>query len=318
MIHILLLTSTCYECDNVTNMVHKVASVFKLNGCIITSNSSCRHIDNVQTGYDNLVYIGNTVDIIVTLFTTYPQGQTCLNVDEEPYLNLIVSINRPSNTYHIDYWERSWTNKTLGEPHLLREEPFNHTFLHDFCNGYFKRELYSDMEECFPFPEPTMSCNDRVLSTTVKKYDILCSFPQKDTGLRRACISVSEMLLNDGYNVLIRDDLSPEEYKKAVRSSFITLDAHGAGQINHRFLEIIALRSVCCRQRYTVEFYNDYDSSMIIEYDNPVDLYAKLKGFLQLKYLLVDMEERAYNHYRTYHMLKSVGTYLLSHMYIEN
>jgi hypothetical protein len=253
--------------------------------------------------------IVNNDDIVVAMYTALPVSDTCNNLNQEPFLS-VLETKKFSKLIFIDYFERSWNNQTMGRPWLLREEPFLHEWFLKNSDLYFKREKYPDMISCIPYPEPTF--HDTSEYPHPKKYDIFCSFPQKHTGLRREAIDVCEKLLLDGYNVLIKDNCSKQEYIDNVKSSYITIDAHGAGQINHRFLEIIALRSVCCRQRYTVEFYKDYDSSMIIEFASSQELYEKLKAFVNSKKLLEVMEERAHNHYNMYHTKKAVGKYLFT------
>lgn len=302
----LLLTSTVYECDTTNNMVHKLCRMMTENEVQVYTNSRCILATTLNTE-EEIVKMGKSVDFIILIFSSFPASP---HIYQEPYLKLLFQINRFDKTFHIDYFERSWNNKTQGQPHLLREEPFVHEELRMNCAKYFKRELYPDLRKCLPFSEPT-DWDTESLPPQQKKYDVFCSFPQKQTGMRRECIEVSERLKAEGYNVIIRDDCTLDEYKKYVRESWITLDAFGAGQVNHRFLQIISQRSVCARQRYTVRFANDYDGSMIIEYDTNKELYHKLIGFLENKEQLVKMEANAYNHFLQYHTHRMAGWWFL-------
>ena len=153
-----------------------------------------------------------------------------------------------------------------------------------------------------------------LISTQPKQYDIFCSFPQSHTGLRQCCLQVSNILAREGHAVLIKNDCTPEEYKMCTQQSHITLDAHGAGQCNHRFLEIISLRSVVCRQKYSIKFHNDYADDMILEYADDYSLYSTLKHALSDKSKLVEMEKRAYRHYLENHTAYKVSEYLATEM----
>ena len=186
-----------------------------------------------------------------------------------------------------------------------------HQWFLENAKTYFKRELYPDLKALglHPYPEPTF--RETLHVQPEKTIDVFCSFPQKHTGLRSEAIRVCERLQAEGkYNIVINDRCTPEEYIHNVKSAYVTLDAHGAGQINHRFLEIIALRSVVCRQKYTVEFYQDYDASMVIEYESGDELYYKLDILLNMKPLLLAMEKWAHSHYLNYHTIEKVGNYI--------
>jgi hypothetical protein len=316
MNNIFILTSSFYICDEEHNMFHKLAFMLNQQDCIIFSNSSCKYIDWVVTNDEHIIKFLNIIEYVFILFTTYPQSPTDSKEDfincEYP-LNLLLQIdnqeNLKSKLVFIDYFERSWNNKVLYNGFNLREEPFTHRFLSEYSKHVFKRECYPDLS-FLPFPEPIFDekINKAVLEKT---YDVFCSFPQQFTGLRKECIKVCEQLLSENYNILIKHDCNPDDYDYYVSHSKITVDAYGAGQVNHRFLNIIANRSVCCRQKYTINFYKDYDDSMIIEYETAEELFEKLKKYLCDSDLLEKMEMKAYRHYLTYHTSKKVGKYIL-------
>lgn len=306
---ILLLTSTNYICLSKNNIVHKLCEMFQLKQIYIISNSTCKFINHTEKGLSSLQLYCQIVDIIIILYTDIPFSSTCDNVDDELILNIIPNIQKKPIIY-FDYFEKSWNNKSNHNQLLLREEPFIHNYMFKISTLYFKRELYDDLKlkGLLSFPEPTF--RDTFNEQPNKIYDIFCSFPQKYTGLRLVCIEVCNRLKNEGYNIIIKDDCNDADYIRLVKHSYITLDAWGAGQINHRFLEIIALRSVCCRQRYTVSFYKDYDNNMIIEYNSLNELYYNLKYFLQRKDLLLQMEHNANKHYLKYHTKEKISDYI--------
>jgi len=312
---ILLLASiSSFECClTPNNALHKLALMFHTYGIRVISNIQCKYVSYTIINQDELVNVIQTVEATVAVFASWPSATSPYTLDTEPIFRLLPQYCPPSRLYHIDYFERSWCNRALSDGSALREEPFIHTaFFEATPGGYFKRECYPDLRACGirPYPEPTLT--PWICKAPKKNYDLFCSFPQKDTGLRRACIRVSERLRRERkFNVIIKDDCTPDQYRAYVSGSYITLDAWGAGQINHRFLEIIALRSICCRQRYTVEFHADYDGRMIIEYSDEQELYDKLQRYLQMKSVLERMEEAAYSHYLKNHTVAAVGKYLV-------
>jgi hypothetical protein len=292
--------------------VHKLCNSLKLNNATISSNSSCKFIDHTIEDNDILSYLSNS-DAVIALYTALPAAKNCEKLIMEPYFKLLLFKNY-SKLVFIDYFERSWDNQTKGNPQLLREEPFIHEWFVNNADVYFKRELYPDLKNLglLPYPEPTFRQPQEKSHNYL--YDVFCSFPQQFTGLRKEAIRVCEKLQSEGFNILIKHDCSPQEYIYNVNHSYITIDAYGAGQINHRFLELIALRTVVCRQKYTIEYYKDYDSSMVLEYDSADELERVLRVFIGKKELLCMMEENAYRHYLQYHTKMKVGEYLLSHI----
>ena len=315
----IVYTSEHYECPCRTlenNALHKLCEMLKLQNMYVISNAKCQFVDTVNTHlFEKDDDILEKVKYIFALYTYLPQSKTCDTLTEEPNFELLPYIPKEGHKLiYIDYFERSWNNQSQGQPWLLREEPFVHKWFLENADVYFKRELYSDIAELgiLPYPEPTFHPGPVLKS--YKLYDVFCSFPQKNTGLRLQAIQVCQQLRSEGYTVVLKDDCTPEQYYRFVSDSYITLDAYGAGQVNHRFLEIIALRSVCCRQRYTVQFYQDYDPTMILEYDSAEELYMTLKENIPNKELLDMMEERAYQHYQKYHTKMAVSRYLFENL----
>jgi hypothetical protein len=278
MKHILLLTST--SCKNNT-FVNNLVVMLNENDCSIISNSMAENVVCV-TEPEILVAIGKRVHIIVTMFTD-------IYNTEDPYINTIHSIDRPTHTYHID------TGNSLT-PHI---------FLHNYCNGYFKLNLRPHIEECLPYIQPIKS----VQRVYRKSYDIFCLSSENSIYMK-----ICQKLQVDGLNVVIRHKCSLYEYENYIKRSYITLAMNDTSDC---YLHIISLRGVCCRKKNMIQFHKDYDSSMMIEYEHDRELYDILKAFSQLKHLLVDMAERSYTHYQLHHTAFNLGKYLLSHMYID-
>ncbi len=304
-----ILTSGVYKCTCLTHPTfindafHKVCEMMRLNGCTVYSNSAC---EMCTTSNESKMM---DADWVIALYVNLPVSESCDSISDEPEFKWL-NTYRPKKLAYIDYFERSWNNQNNGLPQTM------HQWFLDNAHVYFKRELdpKTHFLNVLPYPEPT--CRS-IPPLVEKKYDVFCSFPQKHTGLRYEAIEVCSKLRETRIEefdkrIIIKDDCTPEEYIHYATSSWITIDAHGGGQINHRFLELIALRTVVCRQKYTVSFFEDYDSSMILEWETPEDLERVLMVFIGKPELLRVMEQRAHDHYLKHHTAQHVGKYILN------
>ena len=309
---IFILTSENYTCtENSLDCFHCLVQALLLQKDVfIYSNSKCELLSKKGNiiHVKNLIYIKDILDLIIILYTNFPTSSNCLSIKDEPFLNHLHRVNKPDKTIYIDYFEQSWMNK------YNPSEPLYHIFLQFYCHKYFKREHYKEISFENMLPIPLTYFPKNLLSTQDKIYDVFCSFPSTATGLRKNAISVCKRLIDKGYNIIIKNTCSKEEYIENIRKSYITLDAKGAGHVNNRFFEIISNRSVCFREKYPCNFifYKDYISGEeIIEYDTEKDLYDKIVFYLNDKEKLKKIEENAYNHYNSYHTSEKIGKYIL-------
>ncbi len=311
MTTVFVLTSKRHACSENTNgSYHSLITGLKLNDVRIKTTGSCEMLDSDDETVveEDIVSVGKdeNTNLIILMFVNIPETKTSDDFPQEPYLSKAIEIDRWDKTIFIDYYEITWRNV------FDWKEPSYHQWLLEKCRFYFKRELKDWHQKGHKnmLPYPLSYFPPRNLSFPVKRFDIFCSFPQKITSARRKVIELCKELQGH-YNVIIKDDCTKEEYIDLIRSSWITLDAAGAGDINHRFLEIISNRSLCCREMYSVVFYKDYTQDMIVEYATVKELGRELKRLLGNRMGLLEMEGRAYEHYQKYHTADKVVGYLL-------
>ena len=306
---VFLLTSQQHTCsDNPIGSYHSLISGLKLNNVKIKTTGTCNLLgpEDETITENEIVKTGKEADLIILFFVNIPQTEKCGDFHKEPYLSKALKIDRWEHTIFIDYYEYTWRNK------LESYQPSYHTKLIFKCQKYFKREYTLWHKKWFynmkPYPLSYFPLNK--ISFPEKKYDIFCSFPQMETGLRYHVVKLCEKLQRD-FTIIIKHDCTKEEYISFIQASWITLDGKGAGYINNRFLEIIANRSLCVREKYQVEFYKDYTNEMIQEYNTIDELEILLVNLLSNKNKIKGMENMAYEHYKSYHTSDKVVKYLL-------
>jgi hypothetical protein len=334
---IFILTSSNHNCsENSLGSYHSLVSGLKLNNVKIKTTSTCKLLDSEDEviSEENIIQTGKDpeIDLIILMYVNIPFTDSWKDFYKEPYLSKALDINLWYKTIFIDYYERTWRNVDCEQPSI-------HKFIISKCHKYFKREMFKMYtfwyNNILPYPLSYFPPN-YIDKLPEKTRDIFCSFPQLRTGLRLEVIDLCSRLKRE-FNILIKNDCNQEEYIKNIRSSWITLDSKGAGEVNNRFFEIISNRSLCMRQKYNIVFYKEYKSSyinnpnftgfgtknrikntgentgenMIEEYDSIEELEEKLRYLLKNKKQIIEMEERAYKHYNTFHTSDKVVKYLL-------
>ncbi len=263
--------------------------------------------DEFITSKQDIIDAGKLVNFIILVSDSYPANNPPINL--EGHHNYILDINRKNLTTYIDVSDDGNIDNVINSEYIQH------------CKCYLKRECTSEMIKngFIPFPLTYFPIDTEMNDYPPKDIDIFCSFSQKHTGYRLELIKMCEKLSLEGYKVVIKDDCNKEEYYNLIRRSYITLDSKGYGEINHRFLEIISNRSVCCRQKYNVTFYRDYTpNEMLIEYENVDDAYILLKNNLKDKNYLNTMIEKSFNHYSKYHTPLKIADYACRMIMSEN
>jgi len=267
-----------------------------INSDILTNN------DAFITNKQDIIDAGDIVDIIILI--SYGDTSSLVPDNLEGVHNYILDINKRDHIAYIDFSDDN------DEFNILNSEYKAH------CKCYFKRECTDILLQngFIPFPLSYCPLDEAFDYIPQKDIDIVCSFPQKNTGYRKEIIKVCEKLKDEGYNVVINHEFaSSEEYYDTIRKSYITMDSEGYGEINHRFFEIISNKSLCFRQKWNVNFYKDYND-MIVEYFTPLQAYNLLKIYLNNKNKILKMIENAYNHYSKYHTPKKLAEYMCNNI----
>ena len=257
-------------------------------------------VDEFITSKQDIIDAGEFVDFIILI----SDGDTCDDVpmNLEGAHNYVLDINKKGHMSIIDFSDDS---HGTGD-YILNSEYNAH------CNFYFKRECTSMLLKRGFIPFPLSYCPpDKTFNYMPQKdIDIVCSFPQKNTGYRKEIIKICENLKEEGYKVVINHKFSSaKEYYDIIRKSYITMDAKGYGEINHRFFEIISNKSLCFRQKWNIHFYKDYDD-MIVEYSTPEEAYNLLKIYLDNKNKILKMIENAYKNYLIYNTPEKLAEYI--------
>jgi hypothetical protein len=265
-----------------------------------TNVKNCINIRN-----NEILEVGIMVDLIIVIdYQNKSNLETNSIISNE--IDIVLNyIKRPEITIFLDYEEQLWGDKK-----------FTYTLMYNFCKLYFKRECYPSNEfNYIPLQISSVHDNKIFYENPEKKNDILCSFGKYNTftGLRRQCYNVCQRIKNEGkYKVIIDVEQERDHYFNNVRSSYITLDSKGAGYNNTRFLEIIANKSLCFRQKYYILYPNDFTDDMIVEYDSEDELYKKLIFYLENKNKIIDMIKNSFKHFLKYHTYDKLVEHILS------
>ncbi|MFX0072851.1 MAG: glycosyltransferase [Candidatus Hermodarchaeota archaeon] len=244
--------------------------------------------------------------------------------NKPPKYYLLEKINRPEITAYIDgsewtytgYREANQLKEVKHNPKRMRGENWVNEKMFDYCKFYFKRECYPEDSERGIIPLLFAAMDKNFGNFNVKKkYDIFCSFGQKQTGLRSEIEDSCRKLSNEGYNVLIEFGLDYNEYLKIISSSYISIDSWGAGNCNGRFWEIIANKSCCFCQKYNILFPNAFkDGLNYVEYSDIEEFEKKIRFYLDNKDKCLEIAEEGYKHLLKYHTSKARVKYLLDNL----
>ena len=310
MKNILVLTSSFHRCnENPLGSVHSLVTALSSNGINVYLTGKCECAYR-KVRKREIRDIGRVVDFIIIMYCNIPASISCENLDGEHYFKELPNINRWDKTAYIDYFEYSWRNQ------YSPVEPFYHKYFYRHCKHYFKRECYPEhlQMNMIPFPLSYVPYKHIDYFHTDKLYDIFCCFGQQSTGMRASVLDLCKRLqIETNLNILIATNIPRSEYLENIRRSWITIDAKGAGYVNHRFLEIIGNRGLCFREKYPIVFHNDYiDKRLVIEYETIEMLEKTLKEMLIFTEGIETTERLAYNHYVNNHTAEAVGKFLIN------
>ncbi|MFX1311243.1 MAG: glycosyltransferase [Promethearchaeota archaeon] len=238
-----------------------------------------------------------------------------------PKYFLLDKINKPHLTAFIDgsewnfsgYPEKNQVRKSLIDPKRRKGKKWINKNLFKYCRWYFKRECYPEDAKKGIIPL-LYAAEDRYFGNYdfEKNIDVLCTFGQNVTGLRKDVEEVCKKLKDEGYKIIIKGDLEYKNYKKLIASSYICIDAWGSGDCTARFWEIIANKSCCFSQKYNILFPKSFtDGYNYVEYSNIEEFEDKLRFYLKNKNKCLEIAEKGYQHLLKYHISKQRAKYLL-------
>lgn len=232
-----------------------------------------------------------------------------------PRRYFLEQVNLPkSRIAYIDGSEWSCTgwegpeqaSASLSDNSKRRGEPWIDEEMIHQCGHYFKRETYKQDLERGIIPLPLGLSNKHLVdSQNVKDIDIFCSFGHTKTGLRKEAIEIAQHFKNTtNFNVVVRNDLSPKEYKDHLKRAKIVIDAFGGGDTCDRFWEGIGAKACVVYQRYNIEFPNPFvDWEHAVSYTSANELSENLTKLLQSN-KITTIAESGYQHALTFHTVK--------------
>lgn len=238
--------------------------------------------------------------------TGYPDGDYTVQV---PW-----GYNKKTITLNSQVFESKFNSKRcIGTPWLNKN-------MFDFCKWYFKRECYKKdiAQGVIPL---NISTHKKYFGNfnIVKDIDIFCSFGHLANGLRLEAYETCKKLENEGYKVLIANNLQYSEYLKCISRSHIGLSAWGAGNSCMRMWEIFANGTCCFIQKPEIEFIHKFtDGENCVEYSTQKELENKLRYYLTRKEECFKIGKQGLDHAKKYHTGKSRFKHILTHIEGKN
>jgi hypothetical protein len=199
-------------------------------------------------------------------------GKSIFNGVPEPKFYLIDKVNGWHKTVYIDGSEYNYT----GFPNMTTD--LLHPIFKEKAKWYFKRECLSEHIHLGIIPLPSTPVSADFLNISeIKTIDVLCSFGQSDTGLRKTAQDACIELLHEGYNI-ITTPIS--NYLHGIHQAWITIDAHGGGECNARMWQIMANKSCLFAQKYNIVYPYLDQGDHYISWVDKKDLKNKIRYFL--------------------------------------
>ena len=238
---------------------------------------------------------------------------------------LLDEINRPEKTIFIDGsewtasgWKNSYQEKCIKEgvkKNFYRGEPWIDNFMRDRARWYFKRETYlQDYQQygIIPLPYPNRIEDNKKLNTKkTRKYDLLVSFGQIQTGLRSEIVKASE-LISKKFKVF-NSFTDNNNFFSNIVNSYAVVDAWGAGNCNVRS-QMVQINSIALiRQKWEILCPYPYiDGENIIEYANIQEYKEKCDYYLSNKELLIEIGNKGFEHSMNFHISEKRLEYIFA------
>lgn len=251
--------------------------------------------------------------IKVSDFTICFFGKVHVNVNKHPKRYLLDVKKRP--IFYVDGSEWTYTgHKNPGQLQRAqtnnssyKEEPWLDPQMLRVADVYLKRECYPDdiQKNIIPFPFALQSRH--VLNVDCEKdIDVLCSFGQEQTGLRKEITIALRDLSDKSPNLKIITGVFPaKEYVTLLKRSRYIVDAWGGGNTCDRFFDIIGAGAIPISQRPQVIIPHEYtDKENILFYssiDEALDIMQKLPDEVKRK----EMVNSCVQHTRNYHSARA-------------
>lgn len=213
-------------------------------------------------------------------------GKSKFNNIQEPKFYLIDKVNGWNKTVYIDGSEYNYTGFRGKTKELLNP------IFKQKAKYYFKRECLPEHvnEGIIPLPFAAL---DSYFNTNFfkKEIDILCSYGQIETGLRKESLDVCHEF--EKLNFTVKTNFT-KNYTDAIRKSFITIDAFGAGECNARMWQIMSNNSCLFAQKYNIIIPNLKEGIHYVSWISKQDLKDKIFYYLNNKVELEKIINQSY------------------------
>lgn len=279
--------------------------------------------NNIKKAYSKKEIIRHSKDVKYILVFN---GKVIGNLP--PKYFLLDKINKPHITAFVDgsEWDFSFLPKknqiieSLKDSGRRKGEKWINQTMFNYCNWYFKRECYHEDAKKGIIPLIFAAEEKYFGNYDCKKViDVFCSFGQNMTGLRKGVEKICIKLKTEGYKIIIQNNLPYDKYLKLISSSYINIDAWGAGDCTARFWEILANKSCCFAQKYNILFPNEFtDGVNYVEYSSIKEFETKLRYYLENKQKCIEIAERGYQHLLKYHTTEARAKYLINILERDN
>lgn len=287
--------------DYMASMV--VEGLYK-NGIEYISNSTSNGSNNAHKEYEILTQINFTL-IDAVLLVWGKEGPGYLD-----YLNEMGEKIRkiaPNMLFiYIDGSEWSYTgSREVGQGYDKRRgQNWINQYMHNNrIDWYLKRELYPQDPAYFtPFLFAAM--DESVYKKQVTKdIDLFCSFGHELTGLRKEVTEICKKLKSEGYNVVIGQNYTHDEFLELTARSFVSVDAWGGGDCNMRLFEIIANKTCCIYQKYNILTGPHWfeEGEHVVSYKSAIEFENKVRLLLKDKEKCVEIGRKGFDHLIKYH-----------------
>ena len=272
--------------------------------------------NNIKKTYSKTEIISHSKDAKYILVFN---GKVIGNIP--PKYFLLDKINKPHITAFVDgsEWnfsflpEKNQIVESLKDSRRRKGEKWINQTMFNYCKWYFKRECYPEDAKKGIIPL-IFAAEEKYFGNydCKKTIDVFCSFGQKMTGLRKGVEKICRKLKTEGYKIIIQNNLPYDKYIKLISSSYISIDAWGAGDCTARFWEILVNKSCCFAQKHNILFPNSFrDGYNYVEYSTLMEFDEKLRYYLKNKEKCLEIAERGYQHLVKYHTAKQRARYLL-------
>lgn len=262
--------------------------------CTSDGNGAINIIDDFQ-----FIEHYKTCDFIFAIW-----GKAIYNGVPEPKFYLIDKVNGWNKTVYIDGSEYNYTGYKGKTTELI------HPLFKEKAKWYFKRECLPVHETMGIVPLPFAADCSYFLNTKLEKsIDVLCSFGQAETGMRKIAIEACNELHTEGYNIITTP---VKNYYEHINKSWITVDAHGGGECNARMWQVMANKSCLFAEQYSIVIPNLIPNKDYISWSSKEDLKDKIRNYLNDKKILSSIIQTSYENIIQNHTTDKRITYIFN------